>query len=78
MWAMIFVLTAGVKNWVVSGEYSFVVNSVLQSHKSALSTNRASAPLKRFDLHYRRAGMHKRLYINYQVYVLIFVVTNTK
>jgi hypothetical protein len=34
---MIFVLTAGGKNSVLSGEYSFVVNSVLQRHKSAVS-----------------------------------------
>jgi hypothetical protein len=48
---MIFVLTAGVKNSVLSGEYSFVVNSVLQRQKSAVSTDKASAPLKRFDMH---------------------------
>jgi hypothetical protein len=48
---MIFVLTPGAKISVLSGEYSFVVNSVLQRHKSAVSTNRPSAPLKRFDMH---------------------------
>jgi hypothetical protein len=55
-----------------------VVNSVREGHKSAVSTNRASPPLKEFDFHYRRVGMHKRRYSNYQVLVLIFVVINTK
>jgi hypothetical protein len=34
MWVMIFVLTPGGENSVLSGEYSSVVKSVLQSHKS--------------------------------------------
>jgi hypothetical protein len=36
---MILVLTARRENSVFSGEYSFVVKSVLQRHKSTVSTN---------------------------------------
>jgi hypothetical protein len=48
---MIFVLTPRRKNSVLSGEYSFVVKSILQRQKSTVSirANKASAPLKRFD-----------------------------